>query len=191
MYNIIRYSLSVLIGIFACILIVKFTSANKRRWCILAMMVALILGELSCLLPVENAFISFPTPGKAFNYYQNKKADIVVEGKNSAFVQSSSDGEIGIMPRSSDGWKIGTFCDIKDFPVKVDDKVIVELFRYKNTDDYYIFVSNHMNKNYKIADNRNTQFKCFDKSPNEYFAYINKIDNQYRLIVDGEEIPIF
>ncbi len=69
----------------------------------------------------------------------------------------------------------------------------VDVFRYKNTDEYYISVLHTENGTLDISDNRNSEFKfskryisTIGETYYTYYAYIKDFDEHYTLTVNGK-----
>lgn len=182
------------------LLVIKKSRSNyKRRWMVIAFMGAIILITVSALIPIEDNFITFSSPASAFNYNHTEKVDLIVNGKKTDFVVGTKgDTDVyTIVPKSNDGWKMGMGLDTKQIVQTISDGIAVYLYQYKNTNDYYITVLDTNGGSSEVADNRDSKFKCLEKPNNvlnktfySYYAYIDSVDKQYALTVNGKLIQI-
>lgn len=181
------------------IIIKKATIAHKGRWRIISVVVCAVLASLSALIPVENVFVTYNSPESAFKYVNSCEAQLVVEGKETAFViGDKDDADIYlIVPKSKSGWKLGTGFNTKRILQKIDGETAVEVYRYKDTDDYYITVFDKTGEILDITDKNNSSFVYLKRTDNTlntdiytYYAYVHSFNNQYSLCVNGKTISV-
>lgn len=172
---------------------------NKRRWSRVALIIMAILTTISTFIPVENAFVTFSSPQSAYNYNNIGNVRLLVHGETTDFiVGSNGDTEVhAIVPKSDNGWKLGTKLDIKRIVQTINDGIIIHVYQYKNSEDYYITVLDTNGGPSEIIDNHSSNFQCLDKHNGElnktfytYYAYINDYDAQYTLTVNGKAMNI-
>lgn len=199
LFVIIRLGFWGIAFIISFFLIRKSSVIHKRRWSIVALVAAIILTTISALLPIENAFITFSSPESAYHYRNSGDVKLVVDGeKTDLVVGTKGDEDIyAIVPKSNNGWKLGTGLDTKRMIQTISDGVIIYVYQYKNTDDYYITVFDANGGSTDITDNRDSEFKyleTYNSALNEtfytYYAYIGGFDNQYALTVNGTSIKV-
>ena len=118
------------------------------------------------LFNVDNLFMTFATPEKAFKYQYNKKIDKVIDGKNTSLVITK------VKQAYSDG-------------------VEIQILTYKNSGDYYAVISS-INQSFKhISDNISSEFyerKFYDID--EYYAYLKGYSGNYSVVLDDKVIMI-
>lgn len=200
MFGIIRiifWSIAFLI----CFLIIRKSAIiHKRRWYLKTAIIAFVLYTLSGFVPVENVFVTFPSPEAAFNYTNSDNVILVVEGQESALVigDAGEKNSFDIIPKSGTGWKLSLAWDANivfhDVP---SDNVIFRVYQYKDSNEYYIEVLNVRGTALDVADNRDSEFcqlkqanNTLDITLNTYYAYVHDLDDKYALIVNGEVIPV-
>ena len=176
----------------------KSNLVNKRRFLVILPVVITILCTVSALIPIENAFVTFPSPESSYNYNKPGKVSMVIEGEETDFVLGikGEDSIMAIIPKSDNGWKLGMGFDTKRVFLTVSGEISIRVYRYKNSDDYYIGVHDMNGYILEITDNHGDEFKCFKKNTNNmyfenactYYAYINDFNDQYILTVNGKEI---
>ena len=81
---------------------------------------------------------------------------------------------------------------------KMHNGIFINVYQYKNTGDYYLVVSGASGSKLQIKDSLDSQFLYFENINNKtsetyitYYASIFKIDAQYWINIDGEEIHLF
>ena len=159
----------------------------------------MILVTVLSFLPLENYFITFDSPKKSYEYYNLGKSDIklVVEGDESDFVVNrvNETDTYLIIPKSEDGWKIGIGSNTKRIIQKHSDEIVIYIYQYKNTNDYFITIFNTDGGGLNLSDNYNTKFYSLEKNNNilgktfvTYYAHVPYFNHQYSILVDGFEI---
>lgn len=177
----------------------KSRATHKRRWLITAFTVAIMLTTVSALIPIENAFITFSSPESAYRYNHSGSVKMIVAGDKADFVVGAKgDADVyAIVPKANGGWKIGMGLDTKRIVHTVSDGITVYVYQYKNTNDYFITVSDTNGGSLDITDNHHSEFQYLE-NPNStlgktyytYYACINGLDDQYALTVNGKFIQI-
>lgn len=199
MFVIIRIVFGFLIFIIGLLIIRRSHIVHKRKWSAVSLVVAVILTTISAMIPIENVFLTFPSPELAYHYTNSGDVKLFVDGEETVFVVGTKgDTSVyAIIPKSDNGWKLGMGSDTKRVVQIIDDGVIVYVFQYKDSHDYYIAVSDTNGDLFAVEDNYNSEFYCLDNTNNTlnktvytYYAYINDLNEQYMLIVNGKEISI-
>lgn len=199
MFGFIRLLLALLIFAGAFILFGKSGIKRKRAVTIVLACTAVIIVSLSMLIPFENAFFTFQTPESAFQYV-NMKTDVkvTVYGEKSCLVVGEK-GKVDqylIIPKSSDGWKLGRGADTKIIKSEMADSVAVCVYQHKKTGDCYISVFDTEGEPIELHDNYKSVFAYSEEtvSPNKeygtYYAYISYADGEYQLTVNGRTVTI-
>ena len=198
-FAIIRIIFGSIAFIICFLLIRKSQVIHKHRWSIVALVVAVILTTISALIPFENAFITFSSPASSYNYNNSGNVKLIVDGEKTDFVVGvKGDADVYlIIPKSSDGWKLGMGLDTKRTFQTISNGIVIYMYQYKNTDDYYITILDTNGGSTDIADNRNSEFRYLEKFNDTlgksfftYYAYINNYDDQYVVTVNGNSIKI-
>ncbi len=196
-YTIIRLLFFGIAFLICFVIIKKSKTENARKYMTISFICMMALCTASTFIPAENAFITFPSPGAAYIYSNPGSAKLIVEGENSDFVIGEKDDTYinSIIPKTDDGWKIGTSNSQKIVLHTYVSGAVVYIYRYKNTDDYYITVMGGNPGTLQISDNQNSDFKCLEKSNKIimetyyiYCAHIKDFDSSYTLTVNGNEI---
>ena len=198
------YTIRAIIGIvlfIICLIIInkKRFLAHKRRLTIVSFIMVLLLTTVTFFVPVENLFITFPTLESSYKYNNSNCIDLIVDGEKSAFVVGSQNDidNYFIVPKSNDGWKLGMGFNKKIIEKKILDDIIIYLYQYKGTNDYYITIFNVKRDSLNISDSINSKFQYTEKYNNvecknyyAYFAYIGNLNYNYTLTVNGKTIKM-
>lgn len=197
LFGITRVILGVIIFI-VCYLIIKTTKTKyKRRYYIISFICVILVIVLFNLIPIENAFITFSTPESAFSYVNTGNIKLVINGSQTDLVVAQKeDAKIySIIPKTENGWKLGMGIDTKRIIQKTFEGIIIYVYQYKNTNEYYITVLNTNGGMLELSDNHDSTFFHVDEVNEElnetfyiYYTYIKALDEQYTLIVNGNKI---
>lgn len=193
----------IILGVFifaTCFFIAKVSKTNrKRRFYMISLLFAILCSTLSFLFPFENVFVTFSTPESAFAYANSGNVKLVIGGSKTDFVVAEK-GDINIysiIPKAEKGWKLSVGFDTKNIIQKVSNGIVIYVYQYKNTDDYYITIFDTNGGPLEVADIYNSEFfylTRIDEYLNEtfytYYTYVQKLDSQYCLTVNGQPISI-
>ena len=199
--GIIRIAIGIIIGLIVLLFLLKSNKIHKKQGLLIATVVVVLVCTLLAFIPFENAFITFPTAEKSFNYFhgKNMNVQIVLDGEVSSFVLAGDNSKhtIQLVPKTNDGWKIARGTDSKKVLHKIIDNYSVNIYRYKNSQDYFIGVVNTKSGNIEVTDNCNSKFhalgyenKALKETFYSYYARIESYDYSYCLIIDDKEIPL-
>ena len=176
--------------------IIKQKKILNKKWQLVLFFISILtLWTVSGLLPVENVFITFSSPQKAYKYVNSEEVQLVVQGEDTAFVvgkESSRNYVCLIVPKSDSGWKIGRGLDTKLVEQKIVDGIVVYVYQYRKTDDYYVTISNVRGNEVDISDNNNSLFYVLEEGDDyyTYYAYVNELDEKYMLTVNGNAFKL-
>lgn len=183
-----------------CVVMVKKSKYKHKKCLYFAFFLAtILLGTITCMIPFENIFITFPSSEAAFDYINSGTVELTVDGRNTDMVvaKKSNNNVYAIMPKSNDGWKLSIGLDTRRIVRQVSDGIIVEVYQYKYTDDYYIVVLNTNGGASKISDNQNSEFYYLTEINNTlkktfytYYAYIYDFNDQYTLTINESTISL-
>jgi len=201
MYNIIRL-------IIGCILLVCSITAIKKSKVIRKHILYIIFTSLSVLLivvlaflPFENLFVNFDSPKAAYEYFNLGKSNIelIVEGDECDFIidrKNDSDTYL-IIPKTADGWKIGIGSNTKRIVQKLSNGIVLYVYQYKNTSDYFITILDTNGGESTVSDEYNTRFFSLERNNDSlgktfvtYYAHITNLNPQYSVIVNDNKIVL-
>jgi len=179
----------------------KSKTMHKRKQYIFSVLIAVFLVTILSFIPFENLFITFNSPEDAFKYVSSEKVKLVIQGKNSDFVIGEKDVAkftYLIVPKNDNGWKVGRGLDTKLRMQKVHNGIVIYVYQYKNTGDYYVTISDTSGKKLQIKDSHDSQFlylenmdNTIDKTYVTYYAAVFQIDSQYWININDEKIALF
>ena len=171
----------------------------KRRLLIIALILIVALTMISVFIPIENTFVSFSTPESAFHYTNSGEVQLIVEGKKSDLVvaDKKDTDTLLIIPKTDIGWKLGLGSDTKKVTRTIESGITLDIYQYKNTDDYYIIVLDTNGGECQISDINNSSFyslmkenSALNKNFYMYYAYIGDFKSGYTITVNGTPIII-
>lgn len=173
------------------------TGRNNKRFRAFLFLFAAISVVTLYLLPVENAFVKFDSPEESYHYTNSGIVEMVIKGKTTCFVVASNNKTESylIIPGAEHAWKIGRGVDTKPTIHQLSDTASIQVFQYKEADEYYIVISGIQEGELSIADNRGTVFssksffvRSLESEYYTYFAYVADLDGTYKLFINDEEI---
>lgn len=189
----------IIILLLVLVLLLKKDKVNKsktKKIIIIAVSVALFV--VSALIPFENVFITFSTPEASYKYHNQGTPVICVEGQDTDLIvgQKGNSYIYNIAPKTASGWKLGMGYELKNIYQSIDsaNKNLINVFRYKNTNEFYLVVTNIEGESLSVHDNLNSAFVLSEKtvSANDYayYAYINALDDNYVLSLNDIDISL-
>lgn len=169
---------------------------RKKRQMRCALFVAIALGVILYVVPIENIFVTFSSPESAYHYTRSEPVKIVVTGSTTDLVVAggTDNNTFLILPKAQAGWKISlgyndrwvlnTFCG----------ETSVSVLRYKNTNEYYIMLKEKSGASLRIYDSLGSEFipcqeydRIFQQEVYSYFVHIGITDLPYIIWIDGEK----
>ena len=200
MFIILRLIIGIIFLLFM-VIIIKIKFKYKFKGYIFSVILSVILVTAIAFLPFENLFITFDSPESVYNYVNFGKSNIelVVSGKNCDFIIDDKKNSYSylIVPKCQEGWKIGIGSNTKRIMSKIYNDIVIDVFQYKNTNDYFIVLLNTKGESINLKDSNNSVFYSLKKSNNQinetfitYFINVFNLDSEYWLSINGERIPV-
>lgn len=193
MYGILRLLLGVAIFFLSIFIIRRMDFKKKTLLTRMAFVLAIVICLVLNFVPFENAFVTFDSPEDAYRYYKgwSQEIDLFVEGRNSDFVITNKN-EILIIPKMKEGWKLGIGPDIKHVIWGSSESGTISIYRYKETNDYYVQVIVADDIVQKVEDSYDSTFVTGgeERTGKVYFAALERFDKQYKIYINGEEVEI-
>lgn len=198
MFGIVRIFIGCAFLGIAFLVLRRLKIVHKSAYTI-SIVVSIILTTALAFVPFENFLISFSSPKAAYEYFNIGKSNIelVVEGSACDFVidrKKDADSYL-IVPKKSDSWKIGIGADTRKIVNKLENGITVNVYQYKNTNEYFITMLDTNGGQLKLSDFYGTKFyslkkenKVLQKSFITYYAYIPHFNSGYRVTVNETEI---
>lgn len=194
MFGIIRMLFWIIVFGICIVILSKHGILNKNRNKLLLFVIITLLWTGSMLVPIENLFMSFSTPEESYGYVNRENVKLVVYGQESALVIGEDTEYVYlVIPKGEEGWKIGRGMDLKFISNQYFDGIVVSIYQYKNTKEFYVEVSDIDGKECKVSDNQNSSFEILEtgidgKNKYRYYAYIYGLNENYVLKVNDKEI---
>lgn len=201
MYNIIRLIIGCIFLVCSIIAIKNFKSIRKHILYIVFTGLSVLLIVVFTFIPFENLFITFDSPKAAYEYFNLGKSNIelIVEGENCDFIvdrKNDSDTYL-IIPKTADGWKIGVGSNTKRILQKLSNGIILYVYQYKDTSDYFITILDTNGGESTISDEYNSKFFSLERYNDSlgknfvtYYTHITNLNPQYSVIVNGNKIVL-
>ena len=175
---------------------------GKRWFWVGSFAFVVLLGIVFLLIPREVRTREYASPEEAFRYKNQGEILLVLEGEQSAYVVAEQGGNsyaYDFIARDGDVWH--PVSGIQTKPIVITQgSVVIRIYRYRKTDDYYISITDGKGQDVEIEDNRNSYFYTIGDSyaladetfsMYTYYAYICDLDETYQLTVNGEAFPVF
>jgi hypothetical protein len=175
---------------------------GKRWFRVGSFAFVVLLGIVFLLIPREVRTREYASPEEAFRYKNQGEILLVLEGEQSAYVVAEQGGNsyaYDFIARVGDVWH--PVSGIQTKPIVITQgSVVIRIYRYRKTDDYYISITDGKGQDVEIEDNRNSYFYTIGDSyaladgtfsMYTYYAYICDLDETYQLTVNGEAFPVF
>lgn len=175
----------------------KFNIKHKKLLATGCVAVTVFIILLLSTHTVERAFLSFPTPQEALEYSEPSQIpEIVAQGENSSAIISKDEGEdsditFNMVRKSKDGWKIPSVFDYKICHTDFLQNAMTTIFKDKKSEDYYIEIVfyNEIPKN--VSDSQDSAiYYDEEKLYGIYLIYVNDLDVNYRIKIDGKEYSV-
>lgn len=168
---------------------------KKKKWSIGALVLCAVLASCLCLLPVENAIVTFQTPYDAYSYSNQGNVVLVVEGEKTTKVIAMEGDEYihAVLPKTDKGWKLSSPFDEKRLGVYSLGSTQIMVTRYKDTEEYYLNILSLDGEELELSDAKGTKFLRMKETAEGvkiYHAYVKSYDSSYTLIVNGKSICI-
>ncbi len=195
MYILVRLLIGILFFLCSTLIINNALQNHKGKKLVTAAIASVVLVTGLSLFPVENCFITFDSPEAAFRYYTgNSNIVLVIDGQSSNLVigQNGNVDTMLIIPKTTDGWKIGTGMDTQILSQVITDDAVIYLYQSKNTGDHYITVLGISDNNLDVSDSINSLFYTCkshnaDQSHTTMYAAII-FDHQYHITINGSTV---
>ena len=201
MYNVIRLIIGCIFLLCSIIVMKNFKAISKRVLYIASSGLSVLLIVVLMFLPFENLFLTFGSPKDAYEYSNSGQSNIelIVEGDNCDLIidrKNDSDAYL-IIPKTADGWKIGIGADTKRIAQKISDGIVIYVYQYKDTSDYFITILDTNGGESIVSDEYNTEFlslerynDLLEKNFVTYYAHIANLNSQYSVTVNGNKIVL-
>ena len=204
--------MAVLVRIIVCAiiyLIIHFAisrskkAEGKKTWDKIILAICVVIAAISCLVPIENAFVTFSSPQKAYNYWnRSEKVILVIDGEDTTRVIEKKGNDTfadAILPKTKGGWKLAGPLDNVHTETRVYNNVIIWIYNRDGSEDYYLqMFDSGSKKELQITDSLGSEIFDYKEYDNRladstkwyYFTCVNNLDADYKLTVDGETFSV-
>ena len=201
MYYTIRFVIGCVFLVCSITAIKKSKVIRKHIWYIAFTSFSVTLTVALVFLPFENLFLTFDSPKAAYEYFNPGKSNIelIVQGDGCDFIidrQNDTETYL-IIPKTADGWKIGIGSDTKRIVQKLSDGIVLYVYQYKNTSDYFITILDTIGGEATISDEFHSKFYPLEKDNDFlgktyviYFAHLADFSPQYSVTVNDTKIVL-
>lgn len=184
----------VLIGILLFIAVKKWAGKHQIQhragWGIGICLILLILNAVLTVIGTKNQV--FRSPEEAYRCNNKGQIALVISGEETDMAVGRELGTdntqiIAILPKSEKGWGVSSGLDIKDIYSGIVDGIYISVMQYKDTDDYYIEVTDLFGNDLTVRDNMDSVFSRYvTEEKYYYYAYIKKFSiEEYKVEING------
>lgn len=111
-----------------------------------------------------------------------ERCDLVIGNQNQKDV-------LMILPKADKGWKLAAGTDTRQVAHTVSNGIAIGVYQFKNTDDYFVTVSNLPENVSSISDSLGSMFVYRDDTVSGYYANIHGWSQDYVLTINDIAIP--
>lgn len=168
---------------------------KKRCYIMLLLCFASTILTIGVLILTSQKYTYYESLEEAQKHSGVGEPYLVIEGLESARIIGYED--TAFFDKTENGWKISTsYTTIAKSIKRVEGKTIY-VAQYNFSNEYYITISGVENSDCIITDNRDSTFYMFEGKKDDlddatytYYAYINKLDTEYKITIDGKSVAI-
>lgn len=199
MYALIRLALVVIASILLVTKLKKSKFKSKKRATIIGLCSTLILWSTLEFIPFENLFVTFDSPEASYRYmYFSASNDPLIVSGDSCDLLIDCDNRRAafnnvLIPKTENGWKISRVGIPKCNVYRYDNGVTLNLYRYKNTDDYFLTITRSDGTEIELsADNAEFDSVWYDMPTfaNGMFLYYAHVNELGYITIDGEYVKL-
>ena len=179
-----------IVAVAAAALVIQKSRIHRKRRAVLLFAAAALVLSMCGSYVVSYHILTFSTPESALFAFDLNTPELVAEGKESALAVSAE--SVYILRRHGSGWKLDPSFD-KALGVINTDTALAYLYRFRDTQDYYVLVYNLGAEPVSVSDNRETAFQSAgQRAPQSgqafvsHCGYVPEADGDYRLYLNGE-----
>ena len=191
-FSISLICIAIVIFCFKKTIIKKTNKCWSRAFVLCVAGVFFIIGSV---LFIRQHFIPFSSPEEAYKYVYGGKTFVVIEGNESDYIIGDKDAKY--LDKSKKGWTIPLINISATKGIKYIGSTTIYVSQYNFSEDYYVTVLDSKNDSLEIEDNRNSTFyksknseKSSDVKSCVYYTYVNKINDEYTITVNGQEVKL-
>ena len=172
---------------------------SQKSYLFVNIVLSIILFLTSFIFPFENCFFSFNSIENLCNYinFPYNTTSFLIEGKETDFIVTNDfdTTKYLILPKENNRWKLPNKSQKLLINQKRINDVLVYLYKYTKSDDYYIRVIDIKGNSLTISDSR--QSRVFENIQTNtatqkefitYYVYVHNLDSNYFLLINGKRI---
>ena len=142
--------------------------------------------------------MTFDSPKAAIMYYnpKNTNIELIVNGDECDFVVIKGENITkiySIIPKTSDGWKIGTGKDVKTISHGVVDGYFYLVYQYKNTNNYFVRIQSSEGEEITFSNSCKSSFQVTEQNNKQtgetyftYYTHVTDFDQGYQIEIEDE-----
>ena len=198
MYHAIRFLVAMVLMLLITCLIRQSGRQIRRKGITILAVVCVLCGSLLDRFPVENKLFAFSSPEEVFRYTNFERICDVVYGRDSCMVIYSSGPSTyshAFVGRSQDSYFILPQYSGVQLARNFKDARIINTYRVKNTDDYYIVVFFDYGTEVELFNGSGKVdthiVECGESGYfSTFYVYVENLSEEHYLLVDEEVVNI-
>lgn len=196
-FTTVRLMFALLIFLVLYFSINKTETSNKRKKCVISLMICIVVFFASGCLLIENLFVNFKTPEAVVRYTTTdfyERVDFVVEGEKSCLVycrKNQSNFFCDYVGKRDDSYKILSNTRVKTVVKRFDSNVSFDILNIRGTNDYYCRLTDTYQE-IRLFNEKENNIDIDIKKDAMGFSwfYFNDYNDGYYLILDGEKVAL-
>lgn len=195
MYSVIRIILFLAVPLLLFLVISKTKRRFSRRVYCLSAVIWIVICCLSHYVPIENALFSFATPEAVFGYTNYEQIQYIVQGKESCLIvypTVTSTYSFTFVGKDQHQYRILPQYSAEMVAHRSDSSGIIDVYRVKNTNDYYIIATLWADAEVYLCDEFGKVNAMIMTIENTGFfhIYVDSISESHYLLIDNKPVTI-
>ncbi len=200
MFVLLRVALAAALFVFLTVLICRSEGRKFGRIVLVLLLCAALAIGLS-FARVETVLFSFPSAEASYHYSNllEPAASCVVEGHACDLVVCAEGdpqkATFWAVPKTEKGWQLGGSWDLEAIPVKRHGDVRINVYRHVPSGDVFVAVHTRSGQPVELSDSKNSTFLTLNGSTAStdyvsYYTYVPDYEKGYRVVVNGDTVPL-
>lgn len=191
-FVLIRIAIAVVLFVAAALIMkIKFNQKDIKIY-LVAFLGCTIIGCALFFVPIEDSFLTFNNREEAVAYVTDNSVTHVLQGKVSDCVitKNSNNTSMLMLPKTQNGYKVALESYVVRAEQYADDDIYINVFRFKNSNDYYMVITDFNSGYGEISDSCNSTFEYEEITDEKlgtycsYYCYIDGFDKNYSLTLN-------
>ena len=196
MYYLVRAIIGAIFFVIAVVICRRFFRGSRPKRAAVGA-AACLLWILSGIVPFENWFYTFPSLEAAYKYYGKSAQYVAVEGESSALVITQDSRRrntqyIKFFVKEKDGWGLSSAFDLKVQLTASEGNFWIHVYRYKDSEDFFVMLSDWNYKQLQVSDQYGTGFIEHSWPDNveeySYYGFIRSWAEPYIVVINGRGV---